>query len=526
MYALKTRAFALILGTTALTTAVACSSEPGRSSDSSKVHSEKIRTVFSDPTRFFSVFPLGESPDDAKLMPTLADTGIPTSDLAIWNTHARGVKGLPDGKADETLEVPRSGDKSISKKDCLSNVANWKVSQLRFAPFESVLPGQPSVYEAYAKTRGQIANRLVEVRLSLHPVCAEAGDSFTSFEDQAFHVVVAPMPSAAFRANFYGHLAKYKTLALAGDVGAQKELDAVLDAINSPEYDAFRERVIDDYAVLAEKKAKSTSTDETRMLNHITHFLSKLVSVFDDARTPVSTSRAIKAVMFDGDTSLRDDPEAKKIALSLLKRYFVAPDIVRVAAMMTVGEQDAAEFGWYFSLLGAGPNSGLKLTKAQSKIYADRYHPARLETYVAEAAGPSVRIYRATDAGWYSESRGLVSGSEITIPKSKVSLLSQVDFDSPLVPNADDGHEGNAIWPTGDALENLLQRATDPAHANATTTTCATCHNAQNVGRDVKGALALTGSREGAYNFHMLRAGMMSLRTARETAEESAKLGK
>jgi len=78
--------------------------------------------------------------------------------------------------------------------------------------------------------------------------------------------------------------------------------------------------------------------------------------------------------------------------------------------------------------------------------------------------------------------------------------------------------------PSGTELEAAMRRFSDPSIVNATTTGCDRCHDMQNFLREKTATGYRAQSRsESAYNFHMITARGLSLRTIRELDAELAK---
>ncbi len=139
-----------------------------------------------------------------------------------------------------------------------------------------------------------------------------------------------------------------------------------------------------------------------------------------------------------------------------------------------------------------------------------------------ESGRSCVHQIGVSDAGYFAESRGLVSGPKFSVPQSLRSAVAEVDTGTNAIPDPErEGDEGNAQWPTDGALVANLRKFANPELTNATTTTCDKCHNTLNVRRSAMGKYALSGTREeGAYLFHMLRGGgggpELNLRTVTE----------
>ena len=140
------------------------------------------------------------------------------------------------------------------------------------------------------------------------------------------------------------------------------------------------------------------------------------------------------------------------------------------------------------------------------------------------AAGDALDVTRVSDAGYYAESRGVFSGPKFSYPPALKKDVLLVDTAATATPLGGDDTEAEAEWPKDGALIANLDKFSNPAVTNATTTTCDKGHHAQNVVREggpAKYKIADTRGF-GAYEFHMIR-GTLNLRTVRETKAEASR---
>jgi hypothetical protein len=490
--------------------------------------------AFRRPWDFVYVYPDAATLAERGAMLSLSDLGLGQAFFDAALGHMRRRFAVPGSTADDAPVSP--ADPTIVHEACLADMTSWRVTQVRFAPYEVGMPGTISAYQAWAARKGSRLDRVISVRLSAHPFCEnDAMPGRIDREDQAIHLVYTVAPSdAALTASVFSSAAEFKEKQFAGTDAARSASYAALEthraALASPAYTAFRREVLSDWATLA--RSSGVADEAFAALDaQAASFRAVGVAPFKDhvgsPNPPVVRSFAHPA--------LEAANSAFRPALRAMVEKYARPErLARAALMFTVGSQDPLddfqETRWFFSQIKPGRFDKLTQMPPEAASVYGQYSPTPLDTFVAIAHARGVDVVRATTAGFYSESRGALTGpknvypSKIKVDGRSVSVkreVDQVDYLTPPALDTEVGHDMPKL-PKGDALKAAMDRFANVDVTNATTTGCDRCHNNQNVVRtdSARGWRASLRS-ESAYQFHMVTAGGgVSLRTVREVDAE------
>lgn len=470
--------------------------------------------VLTKPWDFLYVYPEVETAADAAALPSLAELGLGREFFDRAYGYMSG-KAIPAGAAPDDAPVSPD-DPVVIHEECLRDPGAWHVTQVRFAPYEVAVPGTVSAYDHWARGKGSSLDRFIEVRLSVHPFCEnEHIPGVVRREDQAMHLVYTAAPSdPSLTAAVFDSAAAFTAKQATGDKpGSYVELEKHRAALASPAWSAFRASVLGDWASLA--ATASVAADAFAPLDEVaTSYRTSLVAPFDDRLTNPDPTKVDPTVAHPGLAS----PSAPlRVALREKIAKYARPErLKRAALMFTVGSQDPLDdfqqTRWFFS----------QLVPVRSASGATTFEASLLDTFVAVESAGGVDVTRATTAGYFSESRGAVSGPTDVFPSALKSEAAKVDYTSPVTLDPDDVDMPKL--PSGSELEAAMRRFSDPAVVNATTTGCDRCHDMQNFLREktANGYRAQSRS-ESAYDFHMITAGGLNLRTVRELDAELAK---
>ncbi len=485
---------------------------------------------------FAHVYPDPNSAADVSRMLSLDDLGLrrPFFDAAIG--HMFGTYALPGAGAEDRPVSPQ--DPTILNEACLRNPASWRVTQVRFAPYQLAVPGTVSAYKTWANRSRTRLDQIIELRLSVHPFCtSEDNPGAITREDQALHLIFQIAPEDRMLADAVFASAKGFAADQAVGTATAKErsyvaLERHRAALATPAYADFHRRVLEDWLSLAEL----TEADDdafTALDTHATSLRrSGLAPVQDRFANPELSD--VPSLAHPG---LSDAAFAAALAAKI--KQYARPAALHHAAMMsTIGTQDPLddfqETRWFFSVLTPGRYAKLsQMTSAAANVYGS-FSPGRLETFVAIAHDRGVDIVRATDAGFYSESRGVFSGprnvypSSVRIGSRTVNIkpeVDKVDYKDAVRLDSDQGHD-MPLLPTGAPLLAAMKRFADVGVSNATTTPCDRCHNTMNFVREGTATGYRASERhESAYQFHMITSMTSNLRTIRELDAEAARAG-
>ena len=497
-----------LVGTAAI--AACTAADDGASTGASAVTTSAALTK---PWDFLYVYPRVETAADAAALPSLADLGLGREYFDRAYGYMSGAQ-IPAGAAADDAPVSPD-DPVIIHEDCLRDPGAWHVTQVRFAPYEVALPGTVSAYDEWARSKGSSLDRSIEVRLSVHPFCENENipGSFQR-EDQAMHLVYAAAPpDAVLAAAVLDSASAFATKQSSGDkVGSYIELEKHRAALASPAWSAFRKSVFADWAALATKA--TISAEAFAPIDGVAaSYRSSLVAPFDDRLANPNPTTVDPPVAHPGLAT----PDAPlRVALREMIAKYARPErLKRAALMFTVGTQDPLDdfqqTRWFFS----------QLVPVRSAS-GTRYDSSPLDTFIAVANPGGVDVTKATTAGYYSESRGAVSGPENVFPTALKTEAAKVDYASPVTLDPDDVDMPKL--PAGDELAAAMRRFSDPSVVNATTTGCDRCHDMQNFLREkTPNGYRAQDRSESAYNFHMITAGSLNLRTIRELDRELAK---
>jgi hypothetical protein len=491
------------------------------SDDAGQTEAAATEARFRSVWDFAYIYPEPETEADVKALLSIDDIGLEPAMLAAMLGHAMNDVPLPGAAPDDTVLRPGTSELTVFHEECLRDPSRWRVSQVRFAPYEMGVPGTVTAYADYAAARGGDLRRVMHVRLTLHNFCGSEG--FILREDQAFHLIYALRPDdEGLARGIFDQAAQFSALQVGASPDRSASYQALgqhFDALNSEAYGEFRQRVLRDFAALAAlvpREASFAASDEEAQ-----NFRDGLVGHFDDKfRYPnpdFAKARPSHPALGQGG-AVRDGLAA------LVKRYAVPANLVKIAAMFTEGEQDAEDFRWFFSLMAPRGDVSLASLGPEAKEIYGRVTPLPLDTFVAVLGADGVDVTRVTSAGFYSESRGVITGPE-RLPSSaairaEVDRVDYVDFPVPAAPE-DGGLDGMAAIPSGDTLRGAMERFTDVAVANASTTPCDRCHNMDNIERhDSPNGYRQSEQTADAYNFHAIAPGKINLRTVREIDDE------
>jgi hypothetical protein len=472
---------------------------------------------FARPWDFVHVFPDPETAAARDAMLGLDDLGIDDALFAAMLGHATQAHRLPGTAAEDS--VLRSGQLAprIFHETCVRDPRTWRVSQVRFAPYETLVPGTVSAYRAWASARGGAIDLGIHLRVSLHSYCDR--DSFVLREDQAFHLIYAVVPDDdGLAGRLLGSAEQFAAAALGPDADpdqALRALESHLEVLGSPAYAAFRRDVLREWASLAALD-DSPAAAYAQLDADADSFRRAGVARVDDlfgqdvASIPFGTG---------AHPALGADTPLRRRLRELVIARAGSGALVRVAAMFTEGSQDGRDSRWFFSAMAPGRYARVgEMAPAAQAVYG-RVVPLELDTFIARVVGGGVEVVRATEAGFYSEARGIITGPVAVHPASLQSEVRRVDYDTPPVraKPEEGGDDGMAQLPTGSTLRTAMDRFADPGVTNATTTPCDRCHNMQNIERHE----SATGYRQSAqtrdaYFFHLATASGLSLRTVRE----------
>jgi hypothetical protein len=483
---------------------------------------------------FAYIYPEVDSAETAAQLLSLSDLGLDRRFFDAAYGHMSGRFALPGAAADDHPVSP--DDPQIIHEECLKDSRSWRVTQVRFAPYQYAIPGTVSALRTWAGQTGSRLDQKIEVRLSVHPFCENENiPGLILREDQAMHLIYAIAPDdAALAADVFASAGDYVTNQLRGTAAAKTASYAALErhraALSSTAYRAFHKSVVAEWQALGEL-APVTDADfagldtqaKSLRATGLTPFRDRFLNNPDELDF---SARAHPATL---------DADFRALLSDTIVRYAKPTALERTALMFTVGSQDGLddfqETRWFFSMITPGAFPQLsRMPAAAAEVYG-AFSPAPLDTFVAFPHRRGVDLVRTTSAGFYSESRGVVSGpkrvfpARVTVDGRSVAVLpevTRVDFvDQPVLDPAQ-GHD-MALVPSGPPLLAAMNRFADVDVANASTTPCDRCHNALNFMRDrTATGYRAAGRDESAYSFHMLTDSSLSLRTVRELDYEAA----
>jgi hypothetical protein len=527
-------AFALAITVAAGTACTAATTDDVESGEAQLAEAEMKR-----PWDFVYVYPDANTIAERDKLLGLSDVGLDQKFFDAALGHMSGRFKLPGASADDAPVSP--DDPQIVHEACIRDPKSWRVTQVRFAPYEMGLRGTVSAYQTWSRAKGSRLDRLISVRLSVHPFCGFEGDP-TSLqrEDQAMHLVYSVAPTSPERrdlaASVFGQAQEFAKQQTTGTNASRTASYVALEkhraALASPAWGAFRKEVLLDWAKLARKA--TVGDDAFAALDaQAKSFRSVGVAPFQDR---VTNPEPGAGPTFE-HPALRDPDGPVRIGLRALVQKYARPDrLSRAALMFTVGSQDALddfqETRWFFSQLEPGRYEKLAQMPAGADAVYGAYKPAALDTFIAIGNERGVDFVRVTSAGFYSESRGAFTGpknvyaARMTLGGRSVDIkreVDKVDYEQAVTIDPDEGHD-MAKLPKGRALKAAMDRFSNVEVTNASTTGCDRCHNAQNFMRtDSEAGWRPSARQESAYQFHMITANVgMSLRTIRELDSELA----
>lgn len=491
---------------------------------------------FAHPWDLLYVYPEAKTASDRDALLSLADVGLDQSFFDAAFGHMTGRFVLPGTDTDDRPVSPN--DPTIVHEDCLRDPNNWRISQVRFAPYELQVPGTVSAYQNWASSHGSKLDRVMQVRLGVHPFCeGEVGPGQLVREDQAMHLVYTIAPNdAALTASVFGSAKAFVAAQLTATPSSREASYAELEnhraALASSAWASFRRDVLSDWATLAQT-ANLGSSAFSALDTHADSFRKSLLAPFADRFG--NSSPGVQPELEHPGLAQAGAPHRTALK-QLVQKYARLERLERVALMFTVGSQDplddAQQTRWFFSQMTPGAYPRLSELPAGAAAVYGQMSPSLLNTYVAIDNARGVDIVRTTTAGFYSESRGAVSGPKIVYPvhiqlgNKNVTVKDEVDkVDYKESIKLDPKNDDMPLLPSGLELKAAMERFSNVEAANATTTGCDRCHNMQNVLRtDTSTGYRSARREESAYAFHMVTTASLNLRTVRELDADLVKV--
>ena len=402
------------------------------------------------------------------------DIGISKAEFVALTKHSTQEYLLQeslDATADEDKVPFRSGTSSenvIKGRECYNSYNNWRVTGVRFAPYELLVPGHPGAYKSWSLKHKLPLDQGMQVRLVMNPYCLDTDLDTPEFKalDQSFHFIYELRPTdTAIADKIFANAQSFVSKQLSNDPTAtsQQNLNLHAEGLNSSEYKSFRKATLLDWAALGSASQKPKAAELASIVGAYKYFRDNFLQVIDfesgdGASVPSSDNAALA-----GDTPYRQTLK------TLVTRYATRSNFRNLTFMTTTGG-----INWSFGNLTLGKHSGYdKLVSKGAKDVYSLVKPLPMRTFSAAVAqnGLDIELKVMTDSMYYADARSFPMGSNSELLKNTISTNRKAFKEVELV----DPGTGFSNAESQDLKTSLLKFA-DPEVVNATTTACASCH--------------------------------------------------